>query len=220
MRKHFVDEQLDVRPAALIAGSVVERDLVRAHPRRDDPQRQMLGQASNHPKRLELVFEGESIAALDLESGGSVRGELADSRHGEIVELVLAALAEVAHRGVDAAAALRDFHVVEPLGPQLVLFEARPTEYRMGVRVDQTRSQHAAATIDDVGVGVSVLEIARSPDHRDATFADSDADILQDSCFAHLSAAAAAGRARTRYDLGCVNEEERGHRVSCRRWME
>ena len=97
------------RPPRALADTRAESRARRA--RWHEAHRQRVGEAAHDAQRLELVVEREPVARLHLDRRDAARGERAQPRLGERVQLVLAARAEVAHRGVDAAAAPRDLHV-------------------------------------------------------------------------------------------------------------
>src|SRR5258705_13575024 len=96
-----------------------------AEPRPDDAHRESFRQTANHTKSLELIVHREAVAALDFQRGRAVGGKLLDPRDSELVQLLFAAITEVANRRMDATASLRDLHVVVSLSAQLVLLEPR-----------------------------------------------------------------------------------------------
>ncbi len=63
-------------------------------------------------------------------------------------------------------------------------------------------------TIDHLGVGVRVLEVACRTDHGDSAFAYGDGGVPQDAGVAHLLSPSRSGRTGASHDLGCVDEEE------------
>ena len=74
---------------------------------------------------------------------------LAEARHRQGHQLVLAAAAQIAHRAVDAAAGGGDLQVGLAADAPLVFVLTGAAEDRVGVGIDQARDHGAAAGIDD-----------------------------------------------------------------------
>jgi len=95
-----------------------------------------------------------------------------------------------------------------PLGAELVLLKPRLAENRVGVRVDETGGEHAAATVDDLGALVCILEIASGADRGDAAVAHGDSHVAKNPGLFHLSALPSARWAGAGDYLGGVDEEQ------------
>jgi hypothetical protein len=74
--------------------------------------------------------------------------------------------------------------------------------------IDQAGGENATAAVNHFGVGVRVLEIGRSADHRYPSVTDGDRGVPQNSRFAHLFSFARSRGTGTGDDLGRVNEEK------------
>jgi len=68
-------------------------------------------------------------------------------------------------------------------------------------------------TIDHLGVGVSVLEVACGTDHGDSVVAYGDGGVTQDAGVAHFLPFSRSGGAGAGHDLGCVHEEKVFHNL-------
>ena len=75
-------------------------------------------------------------------------------------------------------------------------------------------------TIDHLGVGVRVLEVACGTDHGDSAVAYSDGGVTQDAGVAHFLSPSRSGRTGARYDLGCVHEEKVFHNLVIREFRD
>ena len=102
------------------------------------------------------TFKEREQAGNDLEDlGGLVRAQLAQATKHKDREIcrrarrILIARAEVAHGGVNAAAAPRDLHVGHAGGAQLLLLIPRAAEDGVRMRVGETWREHAALAVDD-----------------------------------------------------------------------
>src|SRR5207302_8298456 len=90
----------------------------------------------------------------------------------------------------------------------LLLFEAGFPEDGVGVRVDETRHEDAAAAINYLGIGISVLDVTSGAHHGDATVADGDGGVPENPCVAHFVAFARPRGAGAGYNLGGVYEQK------------
>jgi hypothetical protein len=68
-------------------------------------------------------------------------------------------------------------------------------------------------TIDHLGVGVRVLEVARGADHGDSAFAYGDGGVPQDAGVAHLLPFSRSGGTRAGYDLRGVHKQKVLHNL-------
>ena len=112
-----------------------------------DPQ--LLAHPPRHPQHPPLAVEIQAVAGLDLQRGDAVGGQRARAGQRFGQQLVLAGRAHRLHRRHDAAAGAGDVLVAGALQALLELAGAVAGEHQVGVAVDQTRGDQAAAQVDD-----------------------------------------------------------------------
>ncbi|MBA4072837.1 MAG: hypothetical protein C0497_13515 [Gemmatimonas sp.] len=211
VRQHLVHDERDVLVARARRGAILDGDLVRAEKSRDEAQWKRLLEAADHAERLDFVVGGEAVARLHLDGGRPVRGEALQARQGEGEEFVLGARAQVAHRAMDAAAAPRDLHVAHAGSAQFLLLVPRFAEDAVGVRIHESRHEHAPPAVHDLRVGVRGAEGVMRSDGDDALAFDDNGRAGARFQSLHLGAAAGACGAGGGDELGDVLEA-RAHR--------
>ena len=104
--------------------------------------------AADRPQLFELALERQAVAALDLGGGGAVAKHAVEAPDGIAGELILASGSRRSDRGQDAAAGGSDLEIGLAGQPhrEFVLAASRPRQ--VGVRVDESRHQGAAAAVE------------------------------------------------------------------------
>ena len=112
----LVRETVDPRCAAVRPFPILKGHLVRPKAGRHDVERTGGGEAPNNAQGSQLVVHGESVPRLNFHRGHAACGERLQPRHCASEEVVVAARAQIAHRGVDPAATTRDLKIRHPRG--------------------------------------------------------------------------------------------------------
>ena len=116
--------------------------------------------------------------------------------------------AQIAHRGVDAAAAPRDLHVVEPRGAHLLLLVARAAEDACVCESTNPGVSTPLPQSISVARGIPRAQRSRDVDRDDPPPSDGDGDAGANAGVAHLRAAPRARRAGAGDDLRRIDEDE------------
>ena len=149
-RQHPVDHEIDVITGAR---TVFLRDVVRAEEGRHHGRRAV--QLADRGQLLDLGLEGQPVSRLHLHRGAAVCQQNREPGTCQLHEVAPRAPLEVTYRSEDAASALRYRLVVSPLRTKLMLHQARGTEQRVGVGIDEPRKENAVDLLDSSAPGVS-----------------------------------------------------------------
>ena len=135
-RQHLFTDEPDVLGAPL---RELGRDRVGAEKGGDQADRLTGGQGAVGAEGLELVREGEAVAALRLNGRDAERHDVLQDLRGTVRELGLARGPGLGHCRGDPAPRLRDLEVALPPEPALEVLRPPPAEGEVGVAVDQPR---------------------------------------------------------------------------------
>src|SRR5687768_9177713 len=207
--EHCRDEQANVFGTSLRKVAVFAWDFVRAEPGGHESKRQMFAESTDHTKRFQLILGRKPIPRLDFDGRHTARREPTQAADSQGEQLVLEPTSEVAHRGVNPAAAPRDLHVVETGGAELLLLEPRLPENGVRMGIDESRRQESSLTIDAVRAVVGALEFLLWANGGDLLSDHRYGDSGQDAGVAHLAPAPRAPGPAARDDLRCVDEQQR-----------
>ncbi|MNX64195.1 N-formimino-L-glutamate deiminase [compost metagenome] len=164
-----------------------------------------------HLELLELGVEVEAVAALGFNGGRAVGEHGRKVTLGLAVEGVEGGLAGLLDRRVDAAARRHDLGVGGAPGAQFELALAAAAEDQVGVRVDQTGGDDAAAGVHLGGVRVDRAtghDLVGGADGDDLAVGDRNRPVGDDREVALLVAAARAAAARDGDQLGRVADDQ------------
>ena len=107
---------------------------------------------------------------------------------------------------MDPAATARDFEVVHAGGTHFLLLVARPSENRVGVRVDEPGSEQHSATVDSLDVRMSSLEVIARSDRVDTIPNDQHRGVGHDTGVGHRLSAPSSAYADACHHLPGINE--------------
>src|SRR6185503_1956000 len=117
-----------------------------------------------HPKKLVLVVDVETVAALALHGGDPECKHLFQESRGFVAQLLLGGLPGLAHRRGDAAAALRNVEIA-PAPKPLVEFVGSPAaKGQVGMAVDQPWYHQPPTGIDSLGSSIGRWQVLLGTD--------------------------------------------------------
>ena len=166
-RDHLAHELVDVEAAVR---AVLDRDLVRAHERRDQLDLVLGVQPADGAQHFQLGIGLEAVPALGLARRRAAAQHLVEARPGGRHQFVLGGLARGADGGEDAAPFGGDLGIGRACEPAPEFLAAIPGEDDVCVRIDEAGHDRAAGGVDDGRAGVGRAEaigIVGRPDKLD-----------------------------------------------------
>ena len=107
-------------------------------------------QTVGRPQALQLVVDGQSVAALGLDGRGAVRQQAIQALASQVEQLILPCRPGGPHRREDAPTGVRDLLIRRAAQPHLKLLGAGPREDQVRVRIHKPRHDRPTACIDDL----------------------------------------------------------------------
>ena len=189
---------------------VLRRDLVRAQERGHDVDGVRVVETLDDAQLPQLRLERQAVAALRFAGRRAVTGHLVEPRSRGGYQLVFGRRPGRGHGLQNAAAFGRDLRVRRASEPALQFLAPVAGKDEMGVRIDETRNDAAAARIDPYGVGrdrdVAVQRV-RGPDEDDRAVGGGNRRAPKRSDVSLARAALRGGPRARRDEVGVLDEE-------------
>ena len=181
-RQHLVGDAGDVGIGIAVR---LRRQRMRAKEGAADADRAQLAEAARGAQRLAFGSQRKPVTGLDLDRRQPFGDQRIESRQRLAHEARLVGFAQLAHRGIDAAAGARDLLVAGAAQPQLELMRAVAGVDQMRVAIDQAGRDPAALTVDHLDHFSAVAQRRRQrgfgPGIGDATIAHGERAMLDDA---------------------------------------
>ena len=185
---HLLTDQADILRAVLL---VLCRDQVGAHKGGCHIHGVLFLQAADGTQLLQLVLQGQSVAAFGLAGGGTEPHHLIQGRGGLLGELLLSGLTGGVRGGLDAAAGVLDVQIALSMELHAKLILAPAAENQMGVGVHQSGGHQLPAGVHHLGTAHGRRR--PRPHLGDLALGDQDPGVPQDLDLPLLRASAGAG---------------------------